>query len=156
MHAQILMYFIFITSQFWLLHNIDKCTQSIFMLTKQQHTYIYNNYARHLLRKTFTRLIVPLIIILSITCIISCLTPHSSLTITAKDGSEFVARSCAPSTGPINSCDIIAKAIQFADQQNLDKLDCYTCDGDKCNTGNKRFATVSVVGLMLACVAFVL
>lgn len=72
-----------------------------------------------------------------------------------KDGSEYIARSCGMSTGPINNCDIIAKATSFADDKHLDKLDCYTCEGDKCNSGD-RASVVSLMGFVMACIAFLI
>jgi len=70
-----------------------------------------------------------------------------------KDGNEYTARSCIPSTGPVNICDAIAKTIKFAEGKNIEKLDCYTCDTDNCNSASK-IAGMGVLGFLTACSLF--
>lgn len=71
------------------------------------------------------------------------------------NGNEYIARGCTVGTGGVvNTCDLMAKAISFADQQNLKSLDCYTCNSDLCNSAPKIGGTALIVGLVLACFTF--
>lgn len=71
-------------------------------------------------------------------------------------GNEYIARGCTPSIGSsvVNTCDVMAKAISFADQQNLKNLDCYTCNTDLCNSAPKVGGVAVIVGLVIASLTF--
>ncbi|XP_017786680.1 PREDICTED: uncharacterized protein LOC108569588 [Nicrophorus vespilloides] len=87
---------------------------------------------------------------------IASIIPTNCVKLVGKDhnGNEYVSRGCAPSTGPINSCNAIAKAIMtFSDTQELAALDCYTCNTDKCNSATK-IGGMTIFGLLAACILF--
>ncbi|GJQ72056.1 hypothetical protein Trydic_g3157 [Trypoxylus dichotomus] len=74
----------------------------------------------------------------------------------AKNGDEYIKRDCGISTGLINNCQAIAKALQFAvDDDNIDSIDCYTCDTDKCNSATNLKA-FTLLGVVIACVLYFL
>lgn len=67
----------------------------------------------------------------------------------------YIARGCTPGVGgAINTCDLMAKAIAFADQKKLKSLDCYTCNSDLCNSGPTIGGAAVIVGLLAACLTF--
>lgn len=72
------------------------------------------------------------------------------------NGNEYIARGCTVGTGGVvNTCDVMAKAISFADQTNLKSLDCFTCNSELCNSATKIGSGVAaIVGLIVACFTF--
>lgn len=76
------------------------------------------------------------------------------LFILGKDGSESVARGCLPKLGD-GVCGAVAKTLgAFSSLEGqIEDINCYTCDGDKCNSAT-RYAGLTVFGMILAAIAF--
>ncbi|KAJ3623741.1 hypothetical protein MTP99_017408 [Tenebrio molitor] len=70
-----------------------------------------------------------------------------------KDGKEYIARGCMPSVG--SACRGIAKTLSFFSslEGEIEDMDCFPCDGDKCNSATK-FSGYTLLGVVLAAIAF--
>ncbi|RZC38062.1 uncharacterized protein BDFB_009997 [Asbolus verrucosus] len=69
------------------------------------------------------------------------------------DDKEYVARGCMPGIG--GACKAVAKTLSFFSniEGGIKDIDCFPCDGDKCNSAS-RYKGYTMVGVLLAALAF--
>lgn len=85
---------------------------------------------------------------------VASIIPTQCVKIVGKDenGGSFVARNCTAYSGQV-ACNLIAGAMELG--TGLKDMECYTCTDNLCNSSN-QFRGMTVVGLIIACFAFLL
>ncbi|KAB0794239.1 hypothetical protein PPYR_13859 [Photinus pyralis] len=85
---------------------------------------------------------------------VASIVPTQCVKIVGKDeqGNGFVARNCTPYSGQV-ACNLIAGALEIGSGHK--DLECYTCTDNLCNSAT-QFTGMAVVGLIIACFAFLL
>lgn len=85
---------------------------------------------------------------------VTSIVPTQCVKIVGKDdqGSSFVARNCTPYSGQV-ACTLIASAMELG--SGLKDIECYTCTDNLCNAAS-QFTGMAVIGLIIACFAFLL
>jgi len=88
----------------------------------------------------------------SVLDVVNSILPNQCVKIIGKDenGSSFVTRNCTTLTGQVG-CNLIANALQLG--SGLKDLECFTCTDNLCNSASK-FTGMTVIGLIIACLAF--